>query len=581
MMRSIFVILMLMLCVNVFAQDIEIKGLKTISESSANASARKDINGNVCALVRVQLKEPDAQFSGNILGDISYKNGEYWVYMAMGSKRLSIKHPDFLPVTVVFSTLGVDKVKSGAEYQMQTKANKEKPKAVSNKRGMVAIQLTPSNATLSVDGTPATSEGGGQYTLSLPYGTHYYSVKYGDFAIEDQAVKVDKQPKAINVDLTEYFAKMKVNSKENASIYINDELRGVGSCDELVTPGKYVIQARKDGYHPLSQTVVLEDNEDFSMIFNEMKAITGTLRVAFDPIGADVYLDGKKVGVTPLNLKDVALGKHKLEIKKSGCTPERREILLVDDEKELMIEGSLKMPFYEVLLNEAAKGNGCAMTALGLYYAYDIFKDCIVGKQDLCCYNSFYVKAIDNGDIHFVWDDEEDNGPSDVIHESRIYKAIGWFKKASEAKFTHNLPSGNCSAMLNLSTCYAALSEFKDAFYWVNKCAQEYTGHYGDPYYYLAWFYYYGKGVSRDVDMAKKIAQKVVGREILASRLDSNAPSAYHSVNEVLNSYDVRCMSGFYGTPSTGSRRYLIGGVEEDVFCGNFAMLDDKSSYKD
>ena len=73
MMRSKFVILMLMLCVNVFAQDIEIKGLKTISESSANASARKDINGNVCALVRVQLKEPDAQFSGNILGDISYQ----------------------------------------------------------------------------------------------------------------------------------------------------------------------------------------------------------------------------------------------------------------------------------------------------------------------------------------------------------------------------------------------------------------------------------------------------------------------------------------------------------------------------
>ena len=82
MRTKVTFILFIFFSIHILAQDIEVKSMKIVSTSSANAGARKDNNGAPSGLVRVQLKEPDAQFSGNVLGNVEYKNGEYWVYMA-------------------------------------------------------------------------------------------------------------------------------------------------------------------------------------------------------------------------------------------------------------------------------------------------------------------------------------------------------------------------------------------------------------------------------------------------------------------------------------------------------------------
>lgn len=525
--KAILLLLILFSC-HVFAQDIEVKGLKTISESSANAGTRKDINGNMCALVRAQLKEPGAQFSGNVLGDVAYKNGEYWVYMAMGSKRLDIKHPNYLPVTVIFADYGVKKLASGAEYQMTTKANKEKPKAEPNKKGMAAIQLTPSNATLSIDGKPTNLESGGLYTLSLPYGIHYYSVQYGNFAINNQMVKIDKTPKAIKVDLTEYFAKLSIDCQEkDASIYINDKLKGVGSCEEMVIPDKYVIRIEKEGYHPLSQTVTLEDNEEYRHQFPKMDAITGTLKVEFDPIGATVYLDGKEMGVTPLQTS-VVPGRHKLEIKKENCLSETRTIAITEG-KELVVKGSLKMTLWDVLLNEAEKGDGCAISWLA--FVNTPISDFTRRFMHPCweCYQKFAQRSTSED----IWGRKES-----------FSNAIKWFTKAVTAKYTHATQFGKYTAMLSLSACYAYQKDYKNAFYWANRCTQEYQGNNGSPYLYLAWFYYHGKGVERDMAKARQILQKAVGKEV--HETDYNKGTRINSIEEAINDYVHDEMPGFH-----------------------------------
>lgn len=501
MRTKVTFILFIFFSIHILAQDIEVKSMKIVSTSSANAGARKDNNGAPSGLVRVQLKEPDAQFSGNVLGNVEYKNGEYWVYMATGSKRLDIKHPNYLPVTVIFADYGVKKLASGTEYQMTTKANKEKAKAEPNKKGMAAIQITPSNATLSIDGKPASPESGGLYTLSLPYGTHYYSVQYGNFAINNQVVKIDKTPKTVKVDLTDYFAKLSITCEEtDASIYINDELKGVGSCDEMVIPDKYVIRVEKDGYHPLSQTVTLEDNEEFRHQFPKMKAIAGKLKVEFDPIGAEVYLDGKKVGVTPLQMAQVVPGSHQLEVKHNNCTSERRTIIITED-NELEVKGALQMPLGILLRNEARKGDACAMTILG-YHASHLFES-IEGElaEGPCetCFEKFSQIARDDDMEDVSFDDDKE--------------AIEWFKRALNTGFRHKTKFGKCSVMLALSLCYSELNKYDEAFRWANKCVEDYSGNKAEPYYILAWFYCHGKGVAKDLTKAKALLQKANSKE--------------------------------------------------------------------
>lgn len=69
---------------------------------SASTQPRNDLNGNPCALVKVQLATADATFEGNVIGDVAYSQGEYWVYMSAGSYMLNIKHKSFVPLFVNF-----------------------------------------------------------------------------------------------------------------------------------------------------------------------------------------------------------------------------------------------------------------------------------------------------------------------------------------------------------------------------------------------------------------------------------------------------------------------------------------------
>ena len=130
----------------------------------------------VCGLVKVQLKEPGAEFEGSVIGDVQFTGSEYLVWLPNGTKRMGIKHPDYLPTTIVFADYGTKKIESGVTYQMKVKANKKKAKVDNSKKGMAVFNIKPSNAMLLIDGQIADGSGGA-YTLLQSFGTHYYTVK--------------------------------------------------------------------------------------------------------------------------------------------------------------------------------------------------------------------------------------------------------------------------------------------------------------------------------------------------------------------------------------------------------------------
>lgn len=70
-MKHLILSILLFICASTSqAQDIEIKGMKQVN-ATAEAAARKDINGINCGLVRVKMSEGGAEFEGNIIGEFS------------------------------------------------------------------------------------------------------------------------------------------------------------------------------------------------------------------------------------------------------------------------------------------------------------------------------------------------------------------------------------------------------------------------------------------------------------------------------------------------------------------------------
>ena len=486
---SLLIICWLFSPISIHAQDIEVKKFEAIEkDQTATLNPRKDINGVMCGLVKVQLKEPGAEFEGNVMGDVQFTGKEYLVYLPNGTKRLGIKHPDYLPTTIVFADYGTKRIVSSTTYELKLKTNKKQAKVDNSKKGMAVFNIKPSNAMLLIDGQVADGSGGA-YTLSLPYGTHYYTVKLSDFALTNQPVKIDKTAKNINVDLTEYFARVDVSCKtEDAELLINNVQKGEGKWGGMMIPGKYAIEARKNGCHSQTRLIELKDNDTVRVDFSALKTITGSLRVDYEPAGSDVLLNGKKVGVTPIVLRELPVGQYRMKICNKYCKDGTFTFNITEDQDHKE-EGSLKLSEYGKVYYSAKKGNKDHQFAVANYLRYG------------------YVWTTTVYNLGF-----EGDGPVDFNDTVSInpIEAVRWYKLAAQ--------NGSEEALREISSNNGGQNDEVISFQIVKKKVEDFLEDLrNDPYdrdvvdvvftpfAALAWHYFYGIGCRRNVKEADRM----------------------------------------------------------------------------
>ena len=116
--RSIILLFIWLVSANLQAQKLTVQGMKATNDLSASQERRKDLNNEMCGLVKVRLAEKNATFEGNVIPPVIYKDGEYWVYMTKGSKELHILHPNYVPLEVKFNDYGIVRIQSLATYTL-------------------------------------------------------------------------------------------------------------------------------------------------------------------------------------------------------------------------------------------------------------------------------------------------------------------------------------------------------------------------------------------------------------------------------------------------------------------------------
>lgn len=116
--KSIIILLVCLVSSHIQAQKLTVQGMKATNDLSASQERRKDLNNEMCGLVKVRLAEKNATFEGNVIPPVIFKDGEYWVYMTKGSKELHILHPNYVPVEVKFNDYGIARIQSLATYTL-------------------------------------------------------------------------------------------------------------------------------------------------------------------------------------------------------------------------------------------------------------------------------------------------------------------------------------------------------------------------------------------------------------------------------------------------------------------------------
>lgn len=115
--KILYVLLLCLCCSTAFSQTLQLKEfVQREFDLSARRYLRTDVNGDTCALVKVMLAVPQAEFKGQIAGDTELKVSTYWVYMSPGSKRLSVSVPGFLPLDIEFAKYGIKSLASQTTY---------------------------------------------------------------------------------------------------------------------------------------------------------------------------------------------------------------------------------------------------------------------------------------------------------------------------------------------------------------------------------------------------------------------------------------------------------------------------------
>lgn len=121
-MRKLLLTLTLMLCgfINhVYASEplVVDKLIHKTTDLSAS-SAPKDMNGNLCGLLKVITNDKSMTFEGSVIGTPEYKNGEYWVYLPQGTYQLKLKSAKNDPLLINFRDYNIDKVTPKSTYEL-------------------------------------------------------------------------------------------------------------------------------------------------------------------------------------------------------------------------------------------------------------------------------------------------------------------------------------------------------------------------------------------------------------------------------------------------------------------------------
>ncbi len=305
------------------AQEATVKRVEALPfEVIPTPDRRVDLNGNVCALVHVEVLADDVTFEGNVIGTVSRKGGEYLVYLSPGTKFLRIKSNTFLPVKINFADYDIDGLQPGCVYaitlSLPAMAGQQTPPSATAGMNYLLLSVSPPTATVTVDGKPREVRAGTAKML-LSHGTHTYRVEAPGYLPDEGSVTIGKERVERSVTLRSTKGTLEVSATTpGTEIYINGERVGTSSWLGQLLPDTYSVEGRLPGHRPFEQLVTVKTGDSQAITIGALIPITGSLNIDYEPAGAAITIDGTNRGTSPAIIDNLVIGQHTVVISAPG-----------------------------------------------------------------------------------------------------------------------------------------------------------------------------------------------------------------------------------------------------------------------
>ena len=153
--------------------------------------------------------------------------------------------------------------------------------------------------------------------------------------VQQQVTISDNQTTRFSPSLSADFATLTLKVGGNAEIRVNDESKGSGSWTGQLASGAYRVECRKPGHRTTIKELTVEPGMNGQTIqLAEPSPIYGTLDISSTPANADIYIDGEKVGTTPMIIPQCLVGSHSVRVAKAGHSDYLKSIDLAEGKTE-------------------------------------------------------------------------------------------------------------------------------------------------------------------------------------------------------------------------------------------------------
>jgi hypothetical protein len=203
----------------------------------------------------------------------------------------------------------------------------------------LTVTSSPPGAAVTVDGTPA---GVTPWSAETKPGAHTVAVSGAGFVKEERTVQI--QP---NRDTDLAFAlqrsgpaRLHVETDPPATVRVDGKELGTSPLTSEVEPGEHQLEVSSEGYKTVAQQVTLDAGQGLSVripLQTAQSQAPPLIAVSSDPAGAQIFLDQKLVGSTPLKIRTTP-GPHEVRLALDGYVPRvTRPNLPADRDFELRI----------------------------------------------------------------------------------------------------------------------------------------------------------------------------------------------------------------------------------------------------
>ena len=170
----------------------------------------------------------------------------------------------------------------------------------------------------------------------LASGDHQVRVVQQMYSPVAQAVGVkDGETTRFAPTLSADFARITLRVEGNAEIWVNDERKGTGTWTGDLATGDYQIECRLPSHRPATKELAVTPQlQGQTIALSQPTPIYGALDINSVPIDADIYLDGNKIGTTPMQLPECLIGSHTIKISKAGHSDFTKTFSLAENTTE-------------------------------------------------------------------------------------------------------------------------------------------------------------------------------------------------------------------------------------------------------